>query len=53
METVSNKLLGGLNQFHIAAALALDSAMVHKHTNCLVRVKDFYSSMQQNSEHVN
>ena len=63
--SVINKLLGGggggggsgLNWFHAAATLGLDSAVVHKHTSCLVRGKDFYrdfySSMHRNSEHIN
>ena len=32
LRTVSNKLLGGLNLFAVAATLALGSAAVHKHT---------------------
>ena len=28
--------------FHARATLALGSAVVHKHTSCSVRVKDFY-----------
>ena len=43
----------GLNRFHATATLALDSAVVHKHTSCSVRVKDFYSSMNQISKHIN
>ena len=32
--------------------LALGSA-VYKHTHCLVRVKNFFLSMHQNSKHIN
>ena len=31
----------------------LDSVVVHKHTSCSVRVKDYYSSMHQNSKNTN
>ena len=40
----------GLNRFY---ALALGSAVVHKQTKCSIRVKDFYSSMHHNSQHIN
>ena len=43
----------GLNRFHVQATLALGSVMVHKHTRCSARVKDFYSSMYQTSKHIN
>ena len=36
------------NRFHAAVTLALDSDVLHKHISCSVRVKDFYSSMNQN-----
>ena len=36
-----------LNRFHAAETLALDSTVVQKHTICLVRVKDSYSSMHK------
>ena len=48
--TISNKLLG---RFRARATLALGSDVVHKHTSCSVRVKDFYPSMHQISKHVN
>ena len=31
--------------------LALGSAVVHKHADCSVHMKDFYSSMHQNCKH--
>ena len=48
--TVSNKLLEGLNNFYSRATFALGSAVVHKHTYCLVRMKEFYSSRHHNSK---
>ena len=33
--------------------LALFSDVFHKHANCSVREKDFYSSMPKNSKHIN
>ena len=41
---VSHKLLGeGSKRFHAAETHALDSAVVYKHINCLVRVIDFHT----------
>ena len=37
MVSIIHKLLGGLNQFHARATLALGSAVVHKHTLKVVR----------------
>ena len=53
LETVSNNLLEELNPFYVITTLALGSPVVHKHRSYSVRVKDAYSSMHQNSKHMN
>ena len=51
--TVSNKLLEGLNRFTLQQPLPRFCCGSYTHRRCSVRVKDLYSSMNQNCEHIN
>ena len=50
---VQERRTGASTGFTCTQLLVLGSAVVHKHTSYSDRVKDFYSSMHQNSKHIN
>ena len=51
--TVSNKLLGGLKRFTLEQPHPRFCCGSYTHRICSILLKDIYSSMNQNSEHIN